>query len=98
MKSWECKTSQGNSKPRLTPALFKAFLLYVYDTADEGEVQGKSFDKLIYIIRDITILFYAKAISRKENDMADKDYGVSTVEELEEIMKQYQEENSDKEE
>ena len=30
--------------------------------------------------------------------MADKDYGVSTVEELEEIMKQYQEENSDKEE
>ena len=43
-------------------------------------------------------MFYAKAISRKENDMADKDYGVSTVEELEEIMKQYQEENSDKEE
>ena len=61
-------------------------------------MQGKSFDKLIYIIRDITILFYAKAISRKENDMADKDYGVSTVEELKEIMKQYQEENSDKEE
>lgn len=30
--------------------------------------------------------------------MTDKDYGVSTVEELEEIMKQYQEENSDKEE
>lgn len=30
--------------------------------------------------------------------MADKDYGVSTVEELKEIMKQYQEENSDKEE
>lgn len=30
--------------------------------------------------------------------MADKDYGVSTVEELKEILKQYQEENSDKEE
>lgn len=30
--------------------------------------------------------------------MADKDYGVSTVEELKEIMKQYQEKNSDKEE
>lgn len=30
--------------------------------------------------------------------MEDKDYGVSTVDELKEIMKQYQEENSDKEE
>lgn len=30
--------------------------------------------------------------------MENKDYGVSTVEELKEIMKQYQEENSDKEE
>ena len=30
--------------------------------------------------------------------MADKDYGTSTVEELQEILKQYQEENNDKEE
>lgn len=30
--------------------------------------------------------------------MADKDYGTSTVEELKEILKQYQEENNDKEE
>lgn len=61
-------------------------------------MQGESLDKLICIITDIAILSYAKAISRKENDMADKDYGVSTVEELKEILKQYQEENSDKEE
>ena len=30
--------------------------------------------------------------------MENKDYGVSTVEELQEILKQYQEENNDKEE
>lgn len=30
--------------------------------------------------------------------MVDKDYGTSTVEELKEILKQYQEENNDKEE
>lgn len=35
---------------------------------------------------------------RKENNMEDRDYGVSTVEELREIMKQYQEENGKKEE
>lgn len=46
----------------------------------------------------ISLFCCADAIGRKENNMEDKDYGISTVEELKEIMKQYQEENSDKEE
>lgn len=39
-----------------------------------------------------------KSDIQKGEYMADKDYGTSTVEELKEILKQYQEENSDKEE
>ena len=39
-----------------------------------------------------------KSDIQKGEYMADKDYGTSTVEELKEILKQYQEENNDKEE
>lgn len=42
--------------------------------------------------------YYVYTTGRKEKIMENKDYGVSTVEELQEILKQYQEENNDKEE